>query len=238
MGTRSYIAYKKPGERFINGVYCHWDGYITGNGKLLHEHYSTIEKIEKLVALGDMSSLKPTIGVKHDFAKPADGDGTTFYNRDRGEEWEHVKPGRYVSLAKLLETEEKRGVEYVYLFKNGSWQVAGRGLQFFGGSDGSGFTDFVPLAGVIPLSDAAMEDYRTANAARKTGDKPVYSVGDDEIIARYAKKLYEDEIGRRAVEAYKKTLRPVKTPAKKSAKAPKARPSNRAPAASMRKRTR
>jgi len=65
MGTRSRIAVMH-GE-VCKSVYCHWDGYLEHNGAILQEHYDS-SKANQLVAMGDLSSLRPEIGVKHPFS--------------------------------------------------------------------------------------------------------------------------------------------------------------------------
>ena len=67
MGTRSSIAIKT--EDGIKAIYCHWDGYVDHNGKILKEFYKTTDKVEALIALGDISSLREEVGEKHDFDK-------------------------------------------------------------------------------------------------------------------------------------------------------------------------
>ena len=44
MGTRSAIAMKT--EDGIRSIYCHWDGYVDHNGRILKEFYSTDEKVK------------------------------------------------------------------------------------------------------------------------------------------------------------------------------------------------
>jgi hypothetical protein len=87
MATRSLIGIKNsnphlPGE--IDYIYCHWDGYLENNGKILLENYTDPFKLQKLIDTGDLSSLAPEIGEKHDFDNPVEG-VCTFYGRDRGE---------------------------------------------------------------------------------------------------------------------------------------------------------
>ena len=65
MGTRSAIAMKT--EDGIRSIYCHWDGYVDHNGRILKEFYSTDEKVKALLDLGDLSSLRQEIGEAHDF---------------------------------------------------------------------------------------------------------------------------------------------------------------------------
>ena len=97
MGTRSMIAIQNPYSKDIRAVYCHWDGYLEHNGAILHKHYAASPKVNNLIALGDISSLRPEIGEKHAFSRletPMDdeaydklyGNMTTFYTRDRGED--------------------------------------------------------------------------------------------------------------------------------------------------------
>ena len=95
MGTRSTIALEFA-DGTVEQVYCHWDGYLDHNGRILQEHYSNPFVLRDLIDLGDISSLKPTIGTKHDFShfgtemdqkeyEALYGEMTTFYGRDRGE---------------------------------------------------------------------------------------------------------------------------------------------------------
>jgi len=60
MGTRSTIALEFA-DGTVEQVYCHWDGYLENNGKILAEHYMNPFKVKELVALGGFSSLCPTI---------------------------------------------------------------------------------------------------------------------------------------------------------------------------------
>jgi len=83
MGTRSTIALEFA-DGTVQQVYCHWDGYLDHNGKILQEHYSDPFKLRQLIDLGDMSSLGANIGNQHAFDKAAEGE-CTFYGRDRKE---------------------------------------------------------------------------------------------------------------------------------------------------------
>lgn len=65
MSTRSLIGIK-TGNQYTY-IYCHYDGYPSNNGKILLEHYNNTNKIMELLALGDISTLAPSIGVKRDF---------------------------------------------------------------------------------------------------------------------------------------------------------------------------
>jgi hypothetical protein len=56
VGTNSVIFYEKSSNEF-HGISCHFDGYLSGVGATLYKHYQNQEKIEKLISLGDISSL-------------------------------------------------------------------------------------------------------------------------------------------------------------------------------------
>lgn len=144
MATRSTIAVEHT-DGTVSQVYCHWDGYPEHNGRLLIEHYNSQELAETLVALGDISSLGSTIGVKHPFDNPHPymsaervahdtqyEDMTTFYGRDRGEE--DVSARKFANIADY--TRNFHEEEFNYLFSNGAWAVKFNGK-------------FVPLADAL-----------------------------------------------------------------------------------------
>ena len=123
MATRSAIAVTH-GD-IVKGVYCHWDGYIDHNGRILLEHYNSA-KANNLVALGDISSLGAEIGEKHQFGVNDElvksNNWTTFYGRDRGEtgtEW-HV----FKDAQEFIDYFDGCGCEYFYLIHDGIWYVS------------------------------------------------------------------------------------------------------------------
>ena len=63
MSTNSFIG-KIENDGTITGISCHWDGDIEHNGKLLAKYYTTRDKVDELIALGNLSVLGPTIGHK------------------------------------------------------------------------------------------------------------------------------------------------------------------------------
>lgn len=85
MATRSTIALEyKDGT--VKQIYCHFDGYFGGVGKVLSEHYTDYDKVVQLMELGDISYLRPEIGEKQDFNNPTNTElWTLAYSRDRGD---------------------------------------------------------------------------------------------------------------------------------------------------------
>ena len=117
MGTSSTIAIENA-DGTVTGIYCHWDGYLSNNGAILQENYTTEEQVRELIALGDLSSLGETVGTKHDFDN-APRNECNAYGRDRGEK--DVGPASYDTYANFLDV---IGKEFDYLFVPGKgWQV-------------------------------------------------------------------------------------------------------------------
>lgn len=87
MGTRSTIAIRRQ-DGTHTSIYCHWDGYLDHHWPILTGHYATAERVEALLALGDLSSLgarlAPDEGEAHSFRVPAEG-VCVAYGREREE---------------------------------------------------------------------------------------------------------------------------------------------------------
>ena len=119
MGTRSRVGVMH-GDK-CKSIYVHWDGYLSGVGKTLFEHYDSA-KANHLVALGDVSSLDRNVeipeGVEHTFGLAAEG-VTTFYGRDRGETDCEFQVDH--TFEEFMETVENCGAEYYYIMRDGVW---------------------------------------------------------------------------------------------------------------------
>ena len=115
MATRSMIAFDNGDE--IYAIYCHNDGYLQHNGRILLNHYDDIEKVEELIDLGNLSVLSKEIGEKQDFDQPTDRNWCLAYGRDRGEQ--NQQAGRYISLIEA--TYDFDGCDYYYLFDGNKW---------------------------------------------------------------------------------------------------------------------
>lgn len=127
MGTRSVIGVMH-GDK-VKTAYCHWDGYVDHNGRILLEHYDS-SKANHLVALGDMSSLRPNVeipeGKEHSFDEPLE-DVTVFYGRDRKESGVEFQ----VCFSDQEMYDKYEWCEYFYVMKDGTWYVSqGRGTEW------------------------------------------------------------------------------------------------------------
>lgn len=126
MATRSTIAVQHADGTFSQ-IYCHWDGYVDHNGRILQASYNSQDLAEALVALGDISSLNHSIEKPegHSFDSPAEG-CTVFYGRDRGEEG--CEPNHFPNW-KMFQLSMQQE-EYDYVFKDGVWLVSDHGRKW------------------------------------------------------------------------------------------------------------
>ena len=124
MATRSTIAMKTP-EGKIRAIYCHWDGYVACNGRILQENYQAAYKIARLIEQGDMSSLAaepmPNPSEAHSFNAPQDG-VVVYYGRDRGETGVETK--EFVNFDEFETEMSHMGCEYFYVFNGNEWIVS------------------------------------------------------------------------------------------------------------------
>ncbi len=95
-------------------MYCHWDGYLEHNGKILQNSYTDPFKVRELLDKGDMSSLSESV------------EGCNFYS-ERGENCPQRMYKDYAEYRKEAQFEE-----YNYILrKDGKWYV-----EFYGEFDG------------------------------------------------------------------------------------------------------
>lgn len=126
MATRSTIAMEQPDGRVMQ-IYCHWDGYLDHNGRILQEHYKDRAKVYALMLLGDLSSLRENIGEAHDFDDNTDREVCTAYGRDRGEDGVDAKVFKdFDDYVKNHQYEE-----YEYCFRtDDNWYVSKYGQPY------------------------------------------------------------------------------------------------------------
>jgi hypothetical protein len=119
MGTRSRIGVMHGDV--CKSVYCHWDGYLEHNGRILLEHYDSA-KANHLVSLGDISSLARNIefpdGEFHTFDSPMEN-VTVFYGRDRDDAGTDFETDH--TFEDFLARVHNCGAEYYYIMKDGTW---------------------------------------------------------------------------------------------------------------------
>lgn len=116
MSTRSIIA-KQIGEDQYLTIFCHYDGYPDDNGATLVKHYNTPERVDALLALGDLEVLcekiEPTPQTPHTADAPQPG-VTVAMRRDM--ELSGCEAAE-MTREELIEPEYE-GIEYTYINKN------------------------------------------------------------------------------------------------------------------------
>jgi hypothetical protein len=106
MSTRSTISIENE-DGSIDKVYCHFDGYLEHNGRILLNHYKTEPEVRELIK-HDIRG----IDIKGGFPIPE------HYNDDKM----FVKP--YADYHEYVKSIDNIFHEYNYLFRrNGKWEV-------------------------------------------------------------------------------------------------------------------
>jgi len=88
MATRSRIG-KLNDDGTVTSIYCHYDGYPEWTGRILDRHWSTPDKVDKLLSLGSTSGLdeQGATGDPDDEAAVTHGADSW---PDTGSEWQYL----------------------------------------------------------------------------------------------------------------------------------------------------
>lgn len=133
MSTRSIISVVCR-DGLVRSAYCHQNGYLQDNGRILLEHYNSQEKAEVLVAPGNMCNLwarcdKPD---GHTADSPVAG-VTVYFGRDAGCPAGEVAVRIYPDVEASMEGEFHMMIGYYYLYDGSCWMVkyqTNRGWQY------------------------------------------------------------------------------------------------------------
>jgi hypothetical protein len=113
MATRSTIALEYA-DGSVGVIYCHWDGYLEHNGRILVNHYSDPFLVRDMLDRGSLSSLQETL------------DASEFHCRDMGRVM--TRADRFESFeAYRLAMLDGFGQEYNYVLRN----VGGTPVWFY-----------------------------------------------------------------------------------------------------------
>ena len=116
MSTNSLVAYLNEDGSVVSS-YVHYDGYATGVGEMLLEHYNSEERASDLAwCLGYASSLRETISESHE---------------DRANTDEAIVHASFEEFEEYVR--ENSYLEYVYIWKNSKWMVGSSTLEEVGG---------------------------------------------------------------------------------------------------------
>tara|TARA_R100001509_G_scaffold136095_1_gene89917 strand:+ start:3446 stop:3922 length:477 start_codon:yes stop_codon:yes gene_type:complete len=115
MSTRSLICYEDEQTKKISSIYCHFDGYLEHNGRILNAHYKDFVTVKELVDGGNIRCLSNTIEDTEYFKNLEDRDGSEEQERTQT----HLN--QYMLFDYLR---ADIFIEWVYLFKDGTWHYS------------------------------------------------------------------------------------------------------------------
>jgi len=125
MATRSTIAIEHQ-DGTVEQIYCHWDGYLDHNGRLLLEHWTDPVKLQQLIDLGDVSVLGAVLGDQWSVIRAQREpltkfeDPCTFYGRDLKNKDTGSK--QFKNFDDYAQNHEYQEYEYI-LRSDGKWYV-------------------------------------------------------------------------------------------------------------------
>lgn len=122
MSTRAAIIEKTDIGEF-RGIYCHGNGYLSHNGRILLEHYTTQEKVSELINLGDIATLgkqvSPNTGALHSYKNPIK-DITVAFSRDNQEDEADTSITVGSTLEDVLDCID---YNFAYVFIDNEWYL-------------------------------------------------------------------------------------------------------------------
>lgn len=127
MGTSANIVALHSSGRW--GVtYVNYDGYPSGVGIMLHDHYTDQAKVDLMLQWGHMSELDmdPTAPEGHSYKTPTAGH-SVYYGRDRGEE--DVDTDYYDSFPEAWGNAQNNGGQYTYAWDGNAWHHKGKTIS-------------------------------------------------------------------------------------------------------------
>ena len=180
MSTNSLVAYLNEDGSVVSS-YVHYDGYATGVGEMLLEHYNSEERARDLAwCLGYASSLKETISESHEDRA----------NTDEAETYES-----YEDFEEYIR--ECSHLEYVYVWDShkDEWLVAtwehtkkkfhnGTCFDYEFESHWNGFESLVTV--YIREGNETVKRYRTMVSEGRVGAEYLdYASELEEVVSRY-----------------------------------------------------
>ena len=119
MGTHSFNTIKHKDNTY-SGVYCHWDGSVEHNGKILKEDYQARSKVVDLIDGGDMSSLKTNTTWESTFKEDSytnTREEQPLYYYERGDtDEDSVYPKHFKNHQQMYKYAKNCGCEFIYTF--------------------------------------------------------------------------------------------------------------------------
>jgi len=107
MGTHSMIGIWNSETGIVTASYCHYDGYLEGNGRTLVERYNQLYDAAMVATGGYLSGL------------------SEYYAQDRLQSVHNDPAITYESVEDYMNNGyDHAGAEYLYLYDGSAWFVA------------------------------------------------------------------------------------------------------------------
>jgi len=105
MGTSSMIGYIKE-DGTVATTYCHYDGYVEYNGRLLLDSYNTPERAKEVAETGYLSGLKADLELS------------------KSESVHKEEPSVFLSPRTFIDHgDTTHGAQYLYLYDGEDWLI-------------------------------------------------------------------------------------------------------------------
>ena len=154
MATRARIGIQQKDGTIIS-AYQHWDGYLSGLGYNLCEHWTDAKKVLKAIKLGNSSKWGQIIGRKIDFDdrnNEMHDVQNVYYGRDRGER--DQGPRTFKNWGDYLKNGFNSCEEYIYLMMDTGEK------DFLGKPQGTWFyAHYDDATGFKPVEEKAIQEH-------------------------------------------------------------------------------
>jgi len=116
MATRSMVGMKTESGEVV-ASYVHFDGYLSGVGRTLVEHYTDPKVVKDLCEIGYLRSLKDSLDESY---------ATSGWVNEDSVYAMYLDDSDY-----LEEAWDNYGVDFIYLYDNGTWYYAMHDVRTF-----------------------------------------------------------------------------------------------------------
>ena len=180
MSTNSLVAYLNEDGSVVSS-YVHYDGYATGVGEMLLEHYNSEERAKDLAwCLGYASSLKETISESHEDRANTD-EAETYESYEDFEEY--IRECSHLEYVYAWDTTEDRWMV-------ATWETTkkkvhnGMCFDYEFESHWNGFESLVTV--YIREGNETVKRYRTMVSEGRVGAEYLdYASELEEVVSRY-----------------------------------------------------
>ena len=195
MSTNSLVAILNKDNSVVSS-YVHYDGYATGVGEMLLEHYNSEERARDLAwCLGYASSLKETISESHEDRANSD-EAVTYESYDEFEEM--IRDSSYLEYVYVWDCHEDRWMVASWeTTRKSSGNYEDHGFEFE--SHWNGFEDLVKV--YVREGHATVRRYRNMVAEKRVGVEYLDHASELETLVTKWNRVGMEEVAREALAA-------------------------------------